>query len=274
MSNLEKLAKLSGKGFTPGQNIFAQDDPGSEMYIVQSGGVDIIRQASGGEELLASLGPGEFFGEMALVDERPRSATARAAAEEGAVLVSVNRDFLFRYAEKDTGFVMMVLSALSARLESTDSLLLQKYASMELSPMTPDELAGHTEPKSAAFLKSFQGAADPAGFRKVERGGVIFRQEEPGAEMFIILDGQVRISQQDGGNMFALAELGRGDFFGEMALISGHSRTATATALSPAVLMPVSGENFKERARKEPQVALHLVQIMILRLRTALQALS
>jgi hypothetical protein len=38
--------------------------------------------------------------------------------------------------------------------------------------------------------------------------------------------------------------------------------------------MPVSGENFKERAKKDPQVALHLVQIMILRLRNALQALS
>lgn len=274
MKNLDKLASISGRSIPAGGSVFEQGDHGSEMFIIHTGTVDIYRRSGSGEEHLASLGPGEFFGEMALVDEGPRSATVRAGGSGDAVLVPIDREFLLRYAEKDAGFIMVILKALSSRLENTNRLLLEKRASMELPPMTSDQLAGHQEPKSAAFLKSFRDNAQAAELLQVARGDVVFRQGETGDRMFIIIEGQVRISQQDGGNMFALAEMGRGDFFGEMALLSGHRRSATATAISPAVLMPVDGEVFRGRARQQPEVALHLIQILILRLRHSLQALS
>ncbi len=272
MDKLGTLAKITGKGFEPGQTVFKQGDPGDAMYIIQTGKVDVLHEQDGAETLLASLGPGEFFGEMALVDDEPRSATLRAA--EHTTLVPITRDFLFRYARKDTSFVILVLESLSTRLAKTDKLLLEKYASMETIPLSPEELKRRTEPKSVAFLKSFTAASDPSLYIKKEQGSVVFRQDEPGDVMYIILEGSVRISQQDEGNMFALAELGRGDFFGEMALISGHKRSATATTTASSVLMPVNVDYFASKAKADPDVVLHLIQILILRLRYVIQALT
>lgn len=79
------------KTFKAGSVIFREGDSGDEMYIVLSGKIMISKYIQGiGEEALAFLGPGDFFGEMSLIDGKPRSADARA--HEGPVSVIVLRD--------------------------------------------------------------------------------------------------------------------------------------------------------------------------------------
>ena len=65
-----------------------------------------------------------------------------------------------------------------------------------------------------------------------------------------------------------------GHFFGEMALVSGRLRVATATAATPLVLIPFSREAFLQKVQADPEVALHTVQILIVRLRRSLQMLD
>jgi CRP/FNR family transcriptional regulator, cyclic AMP receptor protein len=77
----ELAARLIPRRFSPGQIIFHLGDPGGLLYIITSGKVKIAHTTPDGQEaLLAILGNGDFFGELALLDEAPRSATAESLA--------------------------------------------------------------------------------------------------------------------------------------------------------------------------------------------------
>ena len=88
------LASLSRKErFEPGQTIFREGETGEKMYVVADGRVMISKTIPGvGEEALAFLGRGDYFGEMSLIDKQPRSADARAHPGSGAIVLAVPRD--------------------------------------------------------------------------------------------------------------------------------------------------------------------------------------
>ena len=65
----------------PGEIIFREGEPGGEAYVIQSGRVEIFKDSANGPIVLANLEESEMFGEMSLIDEQPRSATARAIGE-------------------------------------------------------------------------------------------------------------------------------------------------------------------------------------------------
>ena len=79
---LELIAKVaSEESHTSGTKIFQHGDAGDKLYLILEGRVRISREVPGmGEEALAVLGPGEVFGEMALLDESPRSADAHPSS--------------------------------------------------------------------------------------------------------------------------------------------------------------------------------------------------
>ncbi len=77
-----RAESISSKTYTAGETIFRQGDPGDKIYIVKSGEVEIVREdPEKGEAILARLKNGEYFGEMALLTDAPRNATARAATK-------------------------------------------------------------------------------------------------------------------------------------------------------------------------------------------------
>src|SRR5512138_2613903 len=78
-------ADIYGRDFPAGAVIFEEGDPGSRMYVVQAGAVRIEKRAGARTLTIAVLGPGEFFGEMALLDRQPRSAAA-VVAERSRIL--------------------------------------------------------------------------------------------------------------------------------------------------------------------------------------------
>jgi F420-non-reducing hydrogenase small subunit len=75
------------EAFSGGDTIFRQGEAGDTMYIIAEGGVRIYEESSGGRYLLATLGPRDFFGEMSLLTDRPRSATAVARGRTRLVAV-------------------------------------------------------------------------------------------------------------------------------------------------------------------------------------------
>ena len=99
--------------FEPDACIFVQEDGGSCMYVVRSGMVAIV--ASG--TILENVGPNGIFGEMALIDGSPRSATA-IAREATEVAVINERAFLY-LVEKNPGFALDVMRLLTQRLRRT-----------------------------------------------------------------------------------------------------------------------------------------------------------
>jgi CRP-like cAMP-binding protein len=79
-NDLESLARsMRSRRFRRGEVIFHQGDPGDALFVVVSGGVKISLPSEAGDEaIIATLSPGDFFGELALLDGAPRSATATA----------------------------------------------------------------------------------------------------------------------------------------------------------------------------------------------------
>jgi len=75
-----------------GELIFAEQDRGDEMYMIHSGKVSLFRGDAPSEKLLATLDKGAYFGEMAIIDDHPRPASARAE-ESSTLLVLRKRDF-------------------------------------------------------------------------------------------------------------------------------------------------------------------------------------
>jgi CRP-like cAMP-binding protein len=109
-----------------GTKIFQHGDPGDKLYILLEGKVRISREIAGiGEEALAVLGPGAVFGEMALLDEAPRSADARV--HERCRLLTVSKDafedLLFLHKELAYEVLWNVVRMLVQRLRETNNKL-------------------------------------------------------------------------------------------------------------------------------------------------------
>lgn len=79
------LVKLFEKKYPAGEMIFREGDPGKALFVVLEGKISIIRTTDGAEKPLAVLSPGAYFGELALIDDQPRFAGARA--DEDTVLL-------------------------------------------------------------------------------------------------------------------------------------------------------------------------------------------
>ena len=84
--------------------------------------------------------------------------------------------------------------------------------------------------------------------------------------MFIIQDGRVKVSRFSGGKEQLLAVLGKGDFFGEMALVTRERRTATVTALEAVRLLAFDREGFLNMIEKNPKIALNVIDKLCRRL--------
>lgn len=108
---LDKYAR----DYAAGTVLFHEGDDGREMYVIQSGEVEIYRRVKGQNRTLAVLPPGEFFGEMSIVNNRPRSATA-VVRRQSRLLVIDEHKFEAMIRSKAEIAVRMI-KTLSARLE-------------------------------------------------------------------------------------------------------------------------------------------------------------
>ena len=97
-----------------------------------------------------------------------------------------------------------------------------------------------------------------------KEGTLIAREGERGVGLFLILEGQCRVSI--GGK--TKATLGPGDFFGEVALLDGGPRTATVTAMGPVRLVGITGWVFRGLLMEHPSIALKTLEAVAGRLRT------
>ena len=104
--------------------------------------------------------------------------------------------------------------------------------------------------------------------RDVDAETTLFRAGDEGDAMYLIESGRVRISVSDQDQkQIVLAELARGDFFGEMAIIDGKQRSADATVIEPGKLAVLSRESFLRFIRNNPTVALEMLSATFSRLR-------
>ena len=102
--------------------IFEEGSYGDEMYIVHSGLVKLVKQSTGREMVIATIQPGEFFGEMALVDNAPRSVSAVAGADQTRLL-SLDRDKFLFLVSHQPAFALTVMHVLCQRIREMNERL-------------------------------------------------------------------------------------------------------------------------------------------------------
>jgi CRP-like cAMP-binding protein len=138
----DPLARF-GKEFRPGDVLFSEGDTGDVMFVIQSGAVRISRRVGTEDKLIAVLGPGEFVGEMAILNSRPRSATATMVEEGRCLLIDGPR-----FEEMVVGSAeisLRLIQKLARRLDSADQLI---------------EILMHRDPKARVVLGLSRHAAE------------------------------------------------------------------------------------------------------------------
>lgn len=128
-----------GRVYANGEIIFEEGDKGDVMYVIQSGKVKISKNSSSGDITMATLQSGDIFGEMALFDSLPRSASARA--EGDARILSIDKKKLFSTIGKDPTVVLKVIKTMSGTIRrlSKDFTELKKKTNMLCGTMDLEE---------------------------------------------------------------------------------------------------------------------------------------
>ena len=118
---------LERRAFKAGQMVFEQGDMGTAMYIVESGDVNIHLAGEESRRIsLKDIARGEFFGELSLFDEKPRSASALATTD--TVLLELQRSTLENFLEGRPRAAMAILRTMSERLRETNTMLSARAA--------------------------------------------------------------------------------------------------------------------------------------------------
>jgi CRP/FNR family transcriptional regulator, cyclic AMP receptor protein len=145
-------AEIYGRDFPAGAVVFEEGDPGSRMYVIQSGEVRIVKRVGQREITLARLGPGEAFGEMALLEGQPRSATA--IVETTARILEIDEVAFGDLVRRNGEIALRLLRRLSARLR-------------EANRQIRNFLSADAMGRAVEVLKALSGAADDDGFRLI-----------------------------------------------------------------------------------------------------------
>lgn len=156
----EKLAKLV-QAHPAGTVLFRDGDPGEVMYVIQAGRVRIFTEVKDREKLLAILGPGDFFGEMALLNQKPRTASAQVL--EDTKLLVIDPPTFGAMVVSNAEIAVRLIQKLARRLDSANALI---------------DLLMQSDPKARVIL----GLAHEAEFNgvRVEDGSVVVHLREEG----------------------------------------------------------------------------------------------
>jgi CRP/FNR family transcriptional regulator, cyclic AMP receptor protein len=114
----DQLSQRFGRSFPRGAVLFSEGEPGKEMYVVQQGRVIISKKVGDVEKILSSLGPGEFLGEMSILNDKPRSATATCA--EDARLLVIDAKTFEAMIRGNAEIAIRMIKKLADRLQEAD----------------------------------------------------------------------------------------------------------------------------------------------------------
>jgi CRP-like cAMP-binding protein len=109
--------------YAPGEVVIRERDPGETAYIIERGRVEVTKELNGEDVHLGFMGPGEIFGEMSMIDDKPRSATITAIEE--TLTREIHRDGFFQSLQTNPEIGLNLLKVLFERLREAHGTILQ-----------------------------------------------------------------------------------------------------------------------------------------------------
>ena len=217
-----RMQRLS---FAPGDTVLREGDSGDGLFIVESGTLRVQR----GGTVLAELGIGDHFGEIALVTGGPR--TADVVSADGTTVLRLSRDEYLAYLAALPDVSQRTAATTSARLARDGRLHAASQAPSVLSELTPERVCALGARMTACQCKE---------------GDVIVNQGEPGDALYLIVAGKAEaVVRPPEGSAQPMGTLVVGDFFGEISLLENKPRSATVVALTPMSLLRLERPAFE-----------------------------
>jgi CRP-like cAMP-binding protein len=230
---LAVLRSLVVRRLEEGAVITRQGEPGTALYLVASGEVQVVVSDGQSAREIARLYESSLFGEMALITDQPRSASVVVVGE--ADIIEVSREALQRVTRQ--------IPALKDVLDRFTRERLIKNL-MQTSPLfTP-----FTKAQQSDLLRRFEG-------HEVDPGTEVIREGEPGQGLFVVLTGKLEVvAGAASGDPVVLARLQTGDICGEMSLLANQLTSATVRAVSRATVLFLAREYVERLTAAIPEV--------------------
>ncbi len=268
------------------------------FYIIQVGRVRCFKEVMASPEEQSFLGPGDFVGVIPCMSGHNQIESVVALTD--VVAISVRRDQYTELIQKNTPVALKIIRTFANKmrlLNDTLTRLTLKNSAVSspehlFSVASYYEKAGMIDPAIYAYyqyLKAcphganvenakrrfivlkprshavyFEPPADP--IRTYPKNTMVFCEDQSGQDMFIIQEGQIKISKVVEGNEVILAVLKKGEFFGEMALLENMPRSASAIAFEDCRLMTVNRQNFNQMVTTQASLIAKLTTTLAERL--------
>jgi len=267
------------------------------FFIIQQGKVRISKEAMVEGESDETLSPGDFFGVISTMSSHSHIESAQALTD--VVLISVHQNQYVGLIQKNAQVAIKIILQFSKRLRYLNETLArltlkntaddgpshlydvaeyylgQKqynqagYAYAQYIKLCPDgEKAAFAKDK----LAKLAGSIDQTKFtandvnRTYRKDKMLFAEGEPGEELFIIQKGSIKITKIVDNKEVLLAMLKPGDILGEMALLEGKPRAASAVAYEDCDVMAVNKANFELMIKNQPQLIAKITTLLADRL--------
>jgi ATP-binding cassette subfamily B protein len=222
---------LQEENYEFGDLLVRQGEPADAFYVLLSGRARVVKSDQNGNEIvLATLKPGDSFGEAALAEGGTRSATVRCSTAVEALRLD-RADFL-QLAEETPDLKHYV--EMTGRHRSLHGFLYE-FSNFGRLPVPA--------------LRTLVEKLTPV---EVPKGESIIRQGDPPGAMFILEKGRARAFNSDNGTQHNLAFYRDGDFFGELSILNGSPRAASVEAYSDCRLLALEPEAVRELKRRYP----------------------
>lgn len=226
------MEQMNHQRLGPGEVVVRQGEKGEAFYVVADGRLRVYREVDGEEIDLAHLTEGHFFGEMALLSDAPRSATV--VTETDTELFELDRPLLERltrdHPSVEEALERFYRQRLLSNLLATNPIF---------RPFDKDE--------RRALIQRFNAMEVPAGEVVIEEG-------KPSGGLYLIMSGEVAVTQGSGFDETTLARLAEGDIFGEMSALTQKEASATVRVLRHGTFLRLPTEVFHELMMSHPQI--------------------
>ncbi len=252
----------------PAQVLFEEGKPSDWLWVLGAGAEVSVSQAAetAGQAVVAHLGAGDTVGEMALVDEGPRSGTARVVVGGPAAVLAARDFYALRDAYHPAAFQLLrsICLELCARLRGTSDRLVAPGLG-KAKPAAP-LLPARSEPEHLDELAAFRSLprvvklalARKLGRLEVAGATTVCTEGEEGDAAYFIASGAVRVLRRG----YRLARLGPGEVFGMVALMDGGARSASCVTEGPTRLFRLARMDFEQLFSSGNRFAFQLVEGM------------